>query len=108
MEIVSREYIIEHLVRQNKVMDEDMLYKIEEALGFELTPSQITYIITGEMRYTGKTTAEAIRDYLYCLQSGIKLNYVPTSQRNHSENRHKTHIIRQLLQSGLPEIKVHL
>ncbi len=108
MELVSREDIINGLVRCNSVMDEETLYKIEEALGFELTPSQISFIITGEMRYTGRTTAEAIRQYLFCAKRDCSMVYTPHNEREYNEDRHKIGIVQKLMDGGLPEVVVKL
>lgn len=108
MEIVSREDIINGLVRCNSVMDEDTLYEIEAALGFELTPSQISFIITGEMRFTGRTTAEAIRQYLSCVRRDCSMVYVPHTEREYNEDRHKIGIVQKLMDSGLPKVDVKL
>jgi hypothetical protein len=108
MEIVSREYVIEHLVKHNDVMSYKDLLEIEACLGFELTPSQIVYIITGQMRYTGLTTAQAIRDYLICRDGDMPLLYSPHTNREFNEARHKMHTIEKLERNGMQEIKIIL
>jgi hypothetical protein len=90
------------------LMDVYTLHEVEKALGFELTPSQIAYVMTGEMRYTGKTTAEAIKEYLECLRSNKPLVYYPSSVRHYNECRHKVAIIHKLIDSGLPNIDIKI
>jgi hypothetical protein len=106
MEIISREYVIEHLVKNNNVMSYEDLLTIEKNLGYELTASQICYIITGEMRYTGLSTAQAIRDYLFARNSGNPLVYHPSSPRAAAEARYKINIIQELEGRGMPAIRI--
>ena len=105
MEIVSREYILKYLETYdgNGIMKVEDLQRIESILGFELTPSQITYIITGEMRYTGLSTARAIRRYL---MSGDKMNFRSNNIREYHENMCQLDVIRKLIQGGMPEKKI--
>ena len=105
MEIVSREHILKYLETcdGNGIMKVEDLQRIESILGFELTPSQITYIITGEIRYTGLSTAHAIRRYL---TSGDTINLRAHNIREYHENMYQLGIIRKLVEGGMPEKKV--
>ena len=105
MKIVSREQMLKYLETcdGNGIMTMEELHKIENILGFELTPSQIAYIITGEMRYTGLSTAHAIRRYL---MSGDKMNFRSNNIREYHENMYQLGVIRKLVQGGMPEKKI--
>lgn len=105
MEIVSREQVLKYLETcdGNGIMTMEELHKIESILGFELTPSQIAYIITGEMRYTGLSTAQAIRRYL---MSGDKMNFRSNNIREYHENMYQLEVIRKLMRGGMPEKKI--
>ena len=105
MEIVSREHMLKYLETcdGNGIMRMEDLQKIESILGFELTPSQIAYIITGEMRYTGLSTAHAIRRYL---MSGDKMNFRSSNIREYHENMYQLDVIKRLIQGGMPEKKI--
>lgn len=109
MSIVNREDIIKLLPTYTDLLDATTLYAIEQALGFELTPAQISLITTGEMRYTGRTTAEAIRDYLWCLKESKKsVNYEILSAVDLNVARHKALVIQRLMDAGFPEIEIKI
>ena len=90
-------------VMGNDVLSRETLEKIESILGFELTPSQIAYIVTGEVRYTGLSTAQAIRTYLI---SGDTINLRAQNIREYHENMYQWGIMRKLVEGGMPEKKV--
>lgn len=109
MSIVNREDIIKLLPTYTDLLDATTLYAIEQALGFELTPAQISLITTDEMRYTGRTTAEAIRDYLWCLKESKKsVDYHVFSPVGLNEARHKALVIQRLMDAGFPEIEIKI
>lgn len=104
MNIVNREYMFKYLdVMGNDVLSREDLEKIESILGFELTPSQIAYIVTGQERFTGLSTAHAIRRYL---TSGDTINLRAQNIREYHENMYQLGIIRKLIEGGMPEKKV--
>lgn len=108
MNIANREDIIKLLPYMSDLMDVNTLYAIEQALGFELTPAQISLITTDEMRYTGRTTAEAIRDYLISLRDNKPVEYQAYSAAGMNEARYKSYTIQRLMDAGLPEVKIDI
>ena len=105
MKIVSREQILKFVETcdGNGIMGVEDLQRIESILGFELTPSEITYIITGELRYTGLSTAHAIRRYLTSVET---INLRAQNIREYHENMYQLGIIRKLVEGGMPEKKL--
>ena len=61
--------------------NEEMFKKIEAALGFKLFFWQKAYIITGQFRRYGKTTAEILKELLDVAGTPIDYTKRPSSSR---------------------------
>lgn len=83
---------------------EEMFQKIEKALGFKLFTWQKTFLIVGEYRRIGDTTARSIKQLLEDRE--INLQIPPRNARQRFEQKELLKIYDQLKPTGLIKAKV--
>lgn len=83
---------------------EELFQKIEKALGFRLFTWQKTFIISGEYRRIGDTTARSIKQLLE--DKEIELQIPPRNARQRFEQKELLRIYDMLKPTGLIKAKV--
>ena len=83
---------------------EELFQKIEKALGFKLFTWQKTFLITGEYRRIGDTTARSIKQLLE--DKEINLQIPPRNARQRFEQKELLRIYDMLKPTGLIKAKV--
>lgn len=83
---------------------EELFQKIEKALGFRLFTWQKTFLISGEYRRIGDTTARSIKQLLE--DKEINLQIPPRNARQRFEQNELLRIYDQLKPTGLIKAKV--
>ena len=83
---------------------EELFQKIEKALGFKLFTWQKSFLITGEYRRIGDTTARSIKQLLE--DKEINLQIPPRNARQRFEQKELLRIYDQLKPTGLIKAKV--
>lgn len=81
--------------------NEEMFKKIEAALGFKLFFWQKAYIITGQFRRYGKTTAEILKELLDVAGTPIDYTKRPSSSREDFYRRETREIQERLHKAGI-------
>lgn len=83
---------------------EELFQKIEKALGFRLFTWQKTFIISGEYRRIGDTTARSIKQLLE--DKEINLQIPPRNARQRFDEKELLRLYNQLKPTGLIKAKV--
>lgn len=106
---------IKGLLEDTKILDwiyapyilyEQEIKIIEKALGYKLFLWQKTFIFSGMLRRSGKTTAWVIRRLLY--EDDIYIGYKYEKPEDRFENKELLKIAKLLKDTGLINAKIHL
>lgn len=81
---------------------EEQFEAIEAALGFKLFTWQKSYIVTGEFRQYGASTAKALRELLQVDATPLDYSVKPRSQREDWYRHFLREIKQQLDEAGVP------